>query len=159
MSRKLLAAVCVALAIITIFAGTHLFLKDDTQHLAIQLQPDNQELVALGADLYAENCAACHGAQLEGQLNWRQRNADGRLPAPPHDETGHTWHHPDDYLFFMTKFGLERMIGKRYPNNMPAFEGSLSDEEIQATLSFIKSTWPEEIRRRHDRINQQNALQ
>ena len=43
-----------------------------------------------GAQLYAENCASCHGANLEGQADWRSPGPDGRLPAPPHDETGHT---------------------------------------------------------------------
>ena len=51
------------------------------------------ELVALGASVYAQHCAACHGRELEGEPNWRRRKADGTLPAPPHDATGHTWHH------------------------------------------------------------------
>jgi len=59
---------------------------------------------------------------LEGQANWRQRDADGYLPAPPHDETEHTWHHPDSYLYLMTRYGIENMIGKSSPN-MPAYEG------------------------------------
>ena len=29
------------------------------------------------------------------------------LPAPPHNETGHTWHHPDEMLFAITKYGRE----------------------------------------------------
>ena len=75
------------------------------------------------------------------------------MPAPPHDETGHTWHHPDTYLFLMTKYGIEKMIGKTYPNNMPAYEDELSDEEIIAALSFIKSTWSNTVKRQHDQIN------
>ena len=75
------------------------------------------------------------------------------MPAPPHDETGHTWHHPDTYLFLMTKYGIEKMIGKTYPNNMPAYENELSDDEIIAVLSFIKSTWPNTVKRQHDQIN------
>lgn len=39
--------------------------------------------IAEGEALYAEACAACHGAQLEGQPDWRTRGPDGRLPAPP----------------------------------------------------------------------------
>jgi len=38
---------------------------------------------------------------------------------------------------------------------MPAYENVLSDEEIIAVLSYIKSTWPEEIIRIHnEQINQ-----
>ena len=119
----------------------------------ISLQHRDGAVVDLGKTIYAENCASCHGVVLEGQANWRQRDAGGYLPAPPHDETGHTWHHPDSYLFLMTKYGIEEMIGKSYPNNMPVFEDKLTDEEILAALSYIKSTWPNKVKKIHDQIN------
>jgi mono/diheme cytochrome c family protein len=75
------------------------------------------------------------------------------MPAPPHDATGHTWHHPDRYLFMVTKYGIEELIGEKYPNNMPAYKDILNDEEIIAVLSYIKSTWPSEINKIHDQIN------
>lgn len=97
---------------------------------------------APGAKVYAEHCAACHGARLEGQPNWRTRGANGRLPAPPHDESGHTWHHPDRVLFGITKHGLVPPYAPRsYESDMPAFGGKLSDEEIWAALGYIKSHW------------------
>ena len=119
----------------------------------ISLKHKDAAVVDLGRVVYAENCASCHGAALEGQAKWRQRDADGYLPAPPHDETGHTWHHPDSYLFLMTKYGIENIIGKTYPNNMPAYGDKLTDEEILAVLSYIKSTWSDRTQRRHDEIN------
>ena len=122
----------------------------------ISLKPDDQELVDLGKLVYKNNCASCHGVNLEGQERWREPDADGYMPAPPHDETGHTWHHPDEYLFLMTKYGLEEIIGQEYPNNMPAYKDILSDEEILASLSFIKSTWSREIKLQHDKINEMN---
>ena len=125
----------------------------DKAELGISLQHKDRALVDLGKAIYAENCASCHGVVLEGQANWRQRDAEGYLPAPPHDETGHTWHHPDPYLFLMTKYGIEEMIGKSYPNNMPAYKDKLTDEEILAVLSYIKSTWSSRIQRQHDQIN------
>jgi mono/diheme cytochrome c family protein len=98
--------------------------------------------IALGAKVYARQCAACHGAKLEGQPDWRKRLANGRLPAPPHDESGHTWHHPDRLLFAITKNGLvEPYAPKDYESDMPAFGGKLSDEEIWAVLAYIKSHW------------------
>ncbi|MFQ5566594.1 MAG: c-type cytochrome [Paracoccaceae bacterium] len=112
--------------------------------------PDDARQVALGETVYREHCASCHGAQLEGQPNWRIRKADGRLPAPPHDETGHTWHHPDEQLFRITKSGIAA-FAPDYESDMPAFQGVLSDEEIWSVLAFIKSTWPPEIRRRQER--------
>jgi mono/diheme cytochrome c family protein len=100
------------------------------------------ETIKLGARLYAEHCAACHGAKLEGQPNWRQRLPNGRLPAPPHDESGHTWHHPDEVLFGITKHGLVPPYApKDYESDMPAFAGKLSDREIRAVLEYIKSHW------------------
>ena len=119
----------------------------------ITLKHEDGAIVDLGRTVYAENCESCHGVSLEGHANWRQRDADGYLPAPPHDETGHTWHHPDSYLFLMTKYGIEEMIGKSYPNNMPAYEDKLTDGEIIAALSYIKSTWSVRIQRQHDQIN------
>jgi mono/diheme cytochrome c family protein len=113
------------------------------------IDADSPALVAQGQAVYARACVSCHGANLEGQADWRLRRADGKLPAPPHDETGHTWHHPDAQLFAMTKFGLASLAGlDDYQTDMPAFEGKLSDEEIRAVLSYIKSTWPAEIRAR-----------
>lgn len=94
-----------------------------------------------GRQLYVEHCAACHGANLEGQPNWRERLPNGRLPAPPHDATGHTWHHSDEQLFEITKHGLEALVPD-YKSDMPGFGDKLSDEEIRAVLDYIKSTWP-----------------
>jgi mono/diheme cytochrome c family protein len=116
---------------------------------AIQANPDAPDQVLLGKTVYAESCASCHGAKLEGQADWRIRKSDGRLPAPPHDETGHTWHHPDEQLFRITKLGLKPPLAPDgYESDMPAFEGTLTDEQIWAALAFIKSTWPKHIRDR-----------
>lgn len=108
--------------------------------------PDDSRQVTTGASVYFEHCAACHGWKLEGQPDWRVRKSDGRLPAPPHDETGHTWHHTDDQLYRITKFGLKPPLAPEgYESDMPAFHGVLSDDEIWAALAFIKSRWPNEI--------------
>lgn len=117
------------------------------------LTPSDPDVVAFGQTIYAENCASCHGANLEGQPDWRSPGADGRRPAPPHDETGHTWHHDGDTLFRLTKYGTGALIGDPdYESNMPIYEGVLTDDEIIAVLSYIKSTWPQEIRERHDEM-------
>jgi mono/diheme cytochrome c family protein len=104
--------------------------------------PRDAAKVALGAKLYAANCAVCHGARLEGQANWRERLPNGRLPAPPHDEEGHTWHHTDELLFGITKYGVTpKYAPPGYQSDMPAFGDKLSDDEIWAVLSFIESHW------------------
>ena len=102
---------------------------------------------------YQEYCASCHGVNLEGQANWRSRNEDGTLPAPPHDETGHTWHHETEMLFEYTKLGgqvtLEAVGVKNFTSGMPAFGDVLTDEQIWEVLSFIRSTWPQHIQDAH----------
>ena len=104
--------------------------------------PRDAAKVALGAKVYAANCAVCHGARLEGQPNWRERLPNGRLPAPPHDEKGHTWHHTDEVLFGITKHGVTpNYAPPGYQSDMPAFGDKLSDDEIWAVLSFIESHW------------------
>jgi mono/diheme cytochrome c family protein len=104
------------------------------------------ETLGLGQALYAENCASCHGAKLEGQPDWKRRLPSGRMPAPPHDVSGHTWHHADDVLFQITKDGVEAVVGGGYQSDMPAFGDKLSDDEIRAILAFIKSSWAERER-------------
>ncbi len=106
--------------------------------------------IALGADLYAESCASCHGAKLEGQPDWRSTGADGRLSAPPHDETGHTWHHGDRILFDYVKLGGNAALAKSgvdgFDSGMPGFADSLTDPQIWDIIAYLKSTWPDRIR-------------
>lgn len=118
--------------------------------MAVELKPNDKVVVAQGKSIYRSQCAACHGRSLRGQARWRKRRANGKLPAPPHDKSGHTWHHPGSMLFKITKFGPAKMIGGDYKTDMPGFKDILSDEEIIAVLSYIKSTWPADLRRRHD---------
>ena len=150
LKHLLLVGVGILLTVAVIFYLSSPAKKAET---SISLLPNDRSVTSLGVSVYGDNCASCHGVALEGEANWRQRDADGYMPAPPHDVTGHTWHHSDSYLFLMTKYGIEKMIGKKYPNNMPAFEDKLTDEEIIAALSYIKSTWPSRIKRRHDQLN------
>jgi mono/diheme cytochrome c family protein len=103
--------------------------------------------IALGQELYAIHCASCHGAELEGEANWQLQNKDGTFRAPPHDASGHTWHHGDRLLLESIRLGGERLpddIGG--VSQMPAFEGVLDEGQMKAILTYIKSTWPEDIR-------------
>ncbi|WP_416384515.1 c-type cytochrome [Roseovarius sp. Pro17] len=102
-----------------------------------------------GKQQYQDYCASCHGANLEGQPDWRSVGPDGILPAPPHDETGHTWHHSDSALFDYTKLGGAEALARQgvdFQSGMPGFGDQLTDSEIRNILAFISSTWPDRQR-------------
>ena len=149
--QSLIGLIIAAMAGISIIGGV-LYWRHEAQP---RIDPDDQAQVAQGQSIYAAQCARCHGANLQGQPNWQQRLANGRLPAPPHDASGHTWHHPDAQLFGITKHGLGPYAPAGYQSDMPAFEGTLSDDQIAAVLAYIKSKWPADIRERQARINAQ----
>jgi len=115
--------------------------------------PNNAEQAALGQQVYVSFCAGCHGANLEGQPDWQKRLPLGNFPAPPHDESGHTWHHPDQWLFDIVKHGGQRFAPSRYRSAMPAYRDMLSDDEIWAVLAFIKSRWPASTRAHQEQEN------
>jgi mono/diheme cytochrome c family protein len=100
-----------------------------------------------GEAIYKAECASCHGAQLQGQPEWRTRRADGKLPAPPHDANGHTWHHTTEQLVAIVKFGMvPPQAPEGYVSDMPAFGRNLTDRQIRNVLAYIESRWPPEIK-------------
>jgi mono/diheme cytochrome c family protein len=146
-----LAATAVALSVLV---GLAMIDTANVARAKQRLKPDDADVVAQGERVYRSHCASCHGANLEGQSNWRERGPDGLLPAPPHDASGHTWHHSDDLLFKMTKFGVASTAKlKDYKTAMPVYEGVLRNEEIVAVLSWIKARWPADVRERQDQLN------
>jgi mono/diheme cytochrome c family protein len=118
----------------------------------LRIDADDVALVTEGRTRYASHCASCHGADLAGAADWQTPLATGAMPAPPHDASGHTWHHDDAYLIAVTREGGAAFTPGR-PNGMPGFAGVLSDRDIVAVLSFIVSTWPPEIRQAQARMN------
>ena len=121
----------------------------------IRLQLNDPDLLNKGERIYRTHCAVCHGINLEGQKGWNIKDGQNNILAPPHDETGHTWHHSDEDLFFITKYGGAGKAGGA--SAMPGYEQILSDKEIISVLSFIKSTWPVQIRLQQDQINEQTV--
>ena len=121
----------------------------------IRLQLNNPDLLNNGAKIYRTHCAVCHGINLEGQKGWNIKDGQNNILAPPHDETGHTWHHSDEDLFYITKYGGAGQAG--VASAMPGYEQILSDKKIISVLSFIKSTWPVQIRLQHDQINEKTV--
>ena len=100
------------------------------------------ERVAAGEKLYTQYCAACHGARLEGAPNWKQPLPTGSYPPPPHDTSGHTWHHPDAQLLQITANGGD----PAYNGTMPGFSTIMTVDQMSTIFDFIKSHWGREER-------------
>ncbi|KKL47389.1 hypothetical protein LCGC14_2336000, partial [marine sediment metagenome] len=102
MNRVVIAALAgtAAVAAMAVWAASD---GERSPSLTVLGAPVDAAMIELGQQVYAENCASCHGAELEGQPDWRRRLDNGRMPAPPHDADGHTWHHADGQLFTITK--------------------------------------------------------
>lgn len=149
--RRIVLVAAVACVGLLVLAGVRLLGILDV--VKEQADAANPEQVKRGQLVYVEYCASCHGAKLEGQPEWQARKADGRLPAPPHDESGHTWHHPDDHLFEVTKHGLKNIAPPDYQSDMPAYDGVLTDRQIWDVLAYIKNTWPKDIQARQEKLN------
>ena len=128
--------------------------------------PSDSDQVALGAGVYAQSCAKCHGRDLKGEFGGLSEDLQGLSEeldqfseefgkleelsvgsqvAPAHDVSGETWQHSDQQLFEITKFGGERLSSDGKVSRMPAFAHKLDDTEIWAVIAFIKSYWPDSI--------------
>lgn len=81
------------------------------------------------------------------------------MPAPPHDDSGHTWHHPDAALFGITKDGLVpgKYAPPGYQSDMPGFGSTLSDDEIWAVLAYISSRWSPRARAHQAQVTREHA--
>ncbi len=131
-------SIALSVAVMTV----SLFIAGCGADAPMKADPSNPRQVATGKTIYDGNCASCHGGNLEGQPDWRTRLPSGRMPAPPHADAGHTWHHADDILFGLTKFGVTPPYGPPgYQSDMPAFGTTLTDQQIWDVLAYIKSRW------------------
>lgn len=96
--------------------------------------------VARGGKLYQTNCASCHGAQAQGEPNWRQPRADGLNSAPPLNGSGHAWHHPKKMLLRTIKYGTPGGKGRMQP-----WKDKLNDQQIGDITAWFISKWPKEV--------------
>ncbi|MGV8990836.1 MAG: c-type cytochrome [Thiobacillus sp.] len=109
--------------------------------------PLNRDLdsdqVLRGESLYKKHCLKCHGEEGKGRvLDWRIRDADGHLPAPPLSDIARTSHYPSAVLMGIIRDGSPAGQGK-----MPAWKGTLTEQEMQDVLAYIKSLWSEPVYR------------
>ncbi|WP_430521649.1 c-type cytochrome [Alloyangia pacifica] len=99
--------------------------------------------------LYGNECASCHGADLEGRPGWRLSLFDTRSAAPPLNGTGYTPQMPDQALLSVMDRGAVYGFGHVGQLN----ESNLTDSEARALLAWIKTHWPENERRYNERLN------
>ena len=104
---------------------------------------ESKIMIERGKIAYQNNCVSCHMVDLVGAENWKEIDEDGHRKAPPLNGTGHTWHHDDQTLHSIIKYGLAKLV-KNYQGKMIGFEDNLSDKEIDSVLAYIKSFWPKE---------------
>lgn len=112
----------------------------------------NAEQIAQGRVYYEQTCAACHGVDGRGQFPEApfEPDATGRLGAPPHNETGHTWHHSDELLLRYVVEG-----GFSDPNNfytMPRWDSLYDRDDAALIIAYIKTMWTEEQRIYQQRV-------
>ena len=112
-------------------------------HNHFPITNESQIMISKGKILYSQNCVSCHKANLSGANNWKGLDEDGHRKAPPLNGTGHTWHHDDKTLHAIIKYGFAKLI-KNYEGKMMGFEDSLSDNDIDNILAYIKSYWPKD---------------
>ena len=122
--------------------------KLTTQHAI--LDPLN---IAEGKIIYEQNCASCHGIDLKGQPNWETKRVDGTFPPPPQNEDGHTWQHSDRQIYSYIEEGGAYFSPPPFKSNMPGYKKILTSKQIWNLITYIKSRWPEEIRKRQTAAN------
>jgi mono/diheme cytochrome c family protein len=115
-------------------------------------RPLDPARVARGEAVYSTHCAVCHGPRGAGLSgDWRKTGPDGKYPPPPLDDSAHAWHHPTEVLRRVIRKGSPPGMG-----NMPAWEGKLSEREIDEVVVYIKSLWSDEVYARWQQIESQS---
>ena len=86
-----------------------------------------------GLAVYNANCATCHGATGAGQVG----------AFPPLEKNAVVAGDPKRVIRIV-KFGLKGPVvvnGVTYNGQMPAWSGTLSDDQIAAVISYTRTAW------------------
>jgi mono/diheme cytochrome c family protein len=130
---KKIALISIVAIVLIFFATTYLSKKDETNRWYTKDQ------VNFGKEVFAQNCAVCHGYKAEKTINWKQTLSDGSYPPPPLNDKAHAWHHPYSQLSEIINNG-----GKSYGGKMPSFKDKLTQDEIDAAIAYFQSFWDDE---------------
>lgn len=91
-----------------------------------------------GVRLFHEHCAQCHGPEAQGHPDWQNPKV---AAAPPLNGTGNVWRRGKLEMIAVIKNGVKRN-GEPV---MPAWQGRLSDREIEDIISWYQALWPPEV--------------
>lgn len=140
----LLLSILILLLIVSACASlSESFNPIDENGIILPAPPDSA-VYKQGKQIYEATCASCHGINGEGQFPDAplKRDETGRYGAPPHNDSGHTWHHDDDLILQIINEGGMGEPTQFYP--MPTFAETLSTDDKIAVVSYIKTMWSEE---------------
>jgi mono/diheme cytochrome c family protein len=92
--------------------------------------------IARGKQLYEDNCQACHGVGGIGESPGDPSARDEYgFKAPALNDDAHGWHHSDKNLSATVLNGSSRN------ERMVAFKETLSDEDVDNVIAYVKSLW------------------
>ncbi len=98
--------------------------------------------VQAGAALYAEHCAACHGATGQGGVAAGGPRAGQRVVPPLAGNRSVTQQPPANVVRSIALGGFGPVTaGNPAPHGMPPFAHLLSDEEIAQIATFLRRSW------------------
>lgn len=100
----------------------------------------SQAQLSEGNEIYAENCASCHGKQAESIASWQQIDANGIYPPPPLNGSAHAWHHSLDIMDRVIREG-----GKPLGGVMPGWKDILTEDQRLKAVASFQQYWSDDI--------------
>ena len=104
------------------------------------LRQYDKNMLARGERVFQTNCAVCHSNGGEGKPGWQQPGPDGMFLPPPLDGNGRAWR--------LSSSQMKQFIRQGSPHgrsNMPAWQGKLTDPEIDEVVTWITSLWSDTV--------------
>lgn len=100
-------------------------------------EPASLTALNRGARLFEQHCAQCHGPEAQGHPDWQNPKV---VAAPPLNGTGNEWKRSRAQLVAVIKNGAKR----GNTPVMPAWNGRLSEQEIDEIIAWFQALWPPE---------------
>jgi alcohol dehydrogenase (quinone), cytochrome c subunit len=97
--------------------------------------PFTRKSITQGKQMFLIHCVNCHDEDGRG-LNRRDFNS-----TAPADLTD-----PENYLHGVSPDAIFASVRNGTKEDMPAFQGKLSDDQIWNIVNFVRNLWPEEKR-------------